>query len=56
LEALNVNPVTFLNGARQTGKSTLVQQNLDQTGTTEAPAVYVSFDHPTQMAAAAKRP
>lgn len=56
LDALKVSPVVFLNGARQSGKSTLVQNNLDRIGTKEKPATYVSFDRPTQMAAAAAAP
>jgi len=53
LDALQISPVVFLNGARQTGKSTLVQCNLNEIGTSERPANYVSFDRPTQMSAAA---
>ena len=56
LEALKVSPVVFLNGARQSGKSTLVQNNLSRIGTKAAPATYISFDRPTQMAAAAAAP
>lgn len=56
LAALKVSPIAFLNGARQSGKSTLVQTNLDKIGTEERPARYVSFDKPTQMAAAAAAP
>lgn len=56
LEALQVSPIVFLNGARQTGKSTLVQHNLTAIGTKDHPANYVSFDKPTQMAAAAAAP
>lgn len=56
LEALNVSPVVFLNGARQSGKSTLVQNLRNEIGSTDDPAAYVSFDRPTQMAAAASAP
>ncbi|MGV3764875.1 MAG: ATP-binding protein [Chitinophagaceae bacterium] len=56
LDALQISPVVFLNGARQTGKSTLVQNNLSEIGTSEQPASYISFDRPTQMAAAAAAP
>lgn len=56
LQALNVSPVVFLNGARQSGKSTLVQNLREQIGHTDNPAAYVSFDRPTQMAAAASAP
>jgi len=56
LQALNVSPVVFLNGARQSGKSTLVQNLREQIGSTNDPAAYVSFDRPTQMAAASSAP
>jgi predicted AAA+ superfamily ATPase len=56
LETLHVSPVVFLNGARQSGKSTLVQHLRDKIGNTDDPAAYVSFDRPTQMAAAAAAP
>ena len=55
-EALKTSPVVFLNGARQTGKSTLVQELADEIGTPEQPAAYLTFDKPTQMAAAAAAP
>jgi len=56
LQALNVSPVVFLNGARQSGKSTLVQNLREQIGHDNNPAAYVSFDRPTQMAAASSAP
>lgn len=56
LAALQVSPVVFLNGARQSGKSTLVQNLRDEIGDKDSPAAYVSFDRPTQMAAAASAP
>lgn len=56
LDALNISPVVFLNGARQSGKSTLVQNLRDTIGSKNDPAAYVSFDRPTQMAAAASAP
>ncbi|GAA3926559.1 ATP-binding protein [Chitinophaga oryziterrae] len=56
LQALNVSPVVFLNGARQSGKSTLVQNLREQIGRNNDPAAYVSFDRPTQMAAASSAP
>ncbi|WP_417625247.1 ATP-binding protein [Paremcibacter congregatus] len=52
LFALNNNPVVFVNGPRQAGKSTLVQS----LARTDYPADYVSFDNVTQMAAAAASP
>ena len=56
IEALKVSPVVFLNGARQSGKSTLVQGLTHIMGTKKNPVSYVSFDRPTQMAAAAAAP
>ena len=56
LEALGISPVVFLNGARQSGKSTLVQNLRDIIGSKDHPADYISFDRPTQMAAAASAP
>ena len=56
LDALKVSPVVFLNGARQSGKSTLVQGMLNEIGGKGKPATYISFDRPTQMAAAASAP
>ncbi len=52
LFALKNNPVVFLNGPRQAGKSTLVQTLSRK----EYQADYVSFDNATQMAAAASSP
>lgn len=57
LDALKVSPVVFLNGARQAGKSTLVQHLAGKIGADEDhPAAYVTFDRATQMAAAAAAP
>jgi uncharacterized protein len=56
LDALNISPIVFLNGIRQSGKSTLVQNLRDSIGSKDNPAAYVSFDRPTQMAAAASAP
>lgn len=56
LEALQVSPIVFLNGARQSGKSTLAQTILDKIGRDNYPAEYITFDRPTQMAAAAAAP
>ncbi len=52
LEALFDTPVVLLHGARQTGKSTLVQQ-ISQSA---HPATYFTFDDATTMAAAARDP
>ena len=52
LSALKSHPVVFLNGPRQTGKSTLVR-HLQKN---DYPADYVSFDNATQMAAAEASP
>lgn len=56
LDALRASPIVFLNGIRQSGKSTLVQSCLNEIGTADNPAEYVSFDRPIQMAAAATSP
>lgn len=55
-DALKLSPIVFLNGARQTGKSTLVQTLAPQIGSGDQPAQYVTFDRPTQMAAASAAP
>jgi uncharacterized protein len=55
-EALKVNPVVFLSGPRQAGKSTLVKGMAPQIGANDQPAVYHTFDRPTEMAAAASAP
>ncbi|HLB41395.1 MAG TPA: ATP-binding protein [Gammaproteobacteria bacterium] len=52
LAALADTPVVFLNGARQTGKSTLVQEINHK----EHPARYLSFDDPTILMAAKNDP
>lgn len=51
-DALKINPVVFLNGPRQAGKSTLVQ-GLSES---EFSAEYVTFDSATQVAAATSAP
>ena len=56
LEHLQVSPIVFLNGPRQSGKSTLVVNNLAAIGKEGVPAVYITFDNATQMAAAASAP
>ena len=56
LNTLKVSPVVFLNGARQSGKSTLVLNNLSGIGKNGVEAVYITFDNVTQMAAAASAP
>lgn len=56
IDALKVSPIVFLNGARQTGKSTLVQEIAVQIGRNSEPAVYVTLDRPTVMAAATSAP
>ena len=52
LEALADSPVVLLTGARQTGKSTLVQH----LAATEHPARYLTLDDPTVLAAAQSDP
>jgi predicted AAA+ superfamily ATPase len=56
LEALKVSPIVFLNGARQTGKSTLVNDIAVEIGRKGKTASYVTFDRPTTMAAATSAP
>lgn len=52
LSMLQMQPVVFLNGPRQAGKSTLVQKLAQDA----FPADYVTFDNMTQMAAASYSP
>ncbi|MBP9791812.1 MAG: ATP-binding protein [Rickettsiales bacterium] len=52
LNCLNSSPVVFLNGPRQAGKSTLVQD----LAKTEIQAEYVTFDSNVQMMAAVNSP
>lgn len=52
LHCLNSSPVVFLNGPRQAGKSTLVQD----IARIELPAEYVTFDSTIQMMAAVNSP
>lgn len=52
LSSLKSHPVVFLNGPRQSGKSTLA----NRLGKKDFSADYVSFDNATQMAAAASSP
>ena len=55
-EALKVSPIVFLNGARQTGKSTLVQAIASELGTDEQPAQYITLDRPVYLASASSAP
>tara|TARA_B100001750_G_C15479688_1_gene584630 strand:+ start:543 stop:1751 length:1209 start_codon:yes stop_codon:yes gene_type:complete len=52
MKALHASPIVFLNGPRQAGKSTIVQD----LSKNEFPAEYVTFDSTTQMAAAVNAP
>ncbi|QEC45703.1 ATP-binding protein [Pseudobacter ginsenosidimutans] len=55
--ALKVSPVVFLDGPRQSGKSTLVRHiTHPPVVDAEESATYITFDSPTQMAAAAAEP
>ncbi len=54
-DSLEVNPIAFLNSARQAGKSTLVLNNLSEIGK-NGNAIYITFDSATHMAAAAAAP
>ncbi len=56
IDALKHSPIVFLNGARQTGKSTLVHELAQEIGSKKEPTSYVSFDRPTMMAAATAAP
>ena len=56
IEALKVSPIVYVNGARQAGKSTLVYGLSTEIGAPGEPAGYVSFDRPTQLAAASAAP
>lgn len=53
LDAMKVSPIVYLNGIRQSGKSTLAHHLIDNK---ELDATYVTFDNPTQMAAATSAP
>ena len=58
-DALKVSPVVFLNGARQAGKSTLVQNLVsksDPSANFNLPSTYISLDRAVQMASAAAAP
>ncbi|MBX2905198.1 MAG: ATP-binding protein [Taibaiella sp.] len=56
LQALKVSPVVFLNGARQAGKSTLAYSLSVNDNPGEDAFDYITFDRPTQMAAASSAP
>lgn len=55
-EALKVSPIVFLNGARQTGKSTLVQTIAREVSSNKEPATYVTLDRPVLQASASSAP
>ncbi len=55
-ESLKASPVVYLNGARQTGKTTLAKTIAPQMGKNNHPAEYLTFDRPTLMAAASAAP
>ncbi len=55
-DALKASPVVYLNGARQTGKSTLAKNIAPQIGKNDHAAEYLTFDRPTLMAAASSAP
>lgn len=52
LESLKTSPIVFLNGPRQSGKSTLVSYLSEE----KFKATYITLDHSTQMAAATAAP
>jgi predicted AAA+ superfamily ATPase len=55
-EALKFSPIVFLNGARQTGKSTLVQSLAQELSSGKEPAPYVTLDRPVLLASASSAP
>lgn len=55
-EALEASPIVFLNGARQTGKSTLTQTIAPDLGTGKQPAQYITLDRPVYLASASSAP
>lgn len=55
-EALKFSPIVFLNGARQTGKSTLVQAIAKDLPSGGDPAPYVTLDRPVLLASASSAP
>lgn len=55
-EALKFSPIVFLNGARQTGKSTLVQAIAKELISGDEPAPYVTLDRPVLLASASSAP
>jgi predicted AAA+ superfamily ATPase len=55
-EALKFSPIVFLNGARQTGKSTLVQSLARELSSDSEPAPYVTLDRPVLLASASSAP
>lgn len=55
-EALKFSPIIFLNGVRQTGKSTLVQAIAKGLTSGDEPAPYVTLDRPVLLASASSAP
>jgi len=55
-EALALSPVVFLNGPRQSGKSTLVYGIRNRIGSKDRPAEYITLDRPVNLGAAASAP
>jgi predicted AAA+ superfamily ATPase len=55
-EALKFSPIVFLNGAKQTGKSTLVQSLARELSSANEPAPYVTLDRPVLLASASSAP
>lgn len=52
LQSLNSSPIVFINGPRQAGKSTLVQDIAQH----DYPADYVTFDYTLDLTAAVQNP
>ncbi|MDE3213808.1 MAG: ATP-binding protein [Bacteroidota bacterium] len=55
VRAMKSSPIVFLNGGRQTGKTTLTYEVAGFLGN-DSKATYVSFDQPTMVAAATRSP
>ena len=55
-EAFKVNPIVFLNGPRQAGKSTLVQNLAPTLASNGVPATYLTLDRSVYLASATSAP
>ncbi|TDW96982.1 ATP-binding protein [Dinghuibacter silviterrae] len=55
-DALKVSPIVFLNGARQTGKSTLAQKIAPEISAGKEQPTYITLDRPVYLASASSAP